>query len=430
MTEPLSTGTTGPLLQRIFSRRMLMAFAMGLTGGLPLLLTGSTLQAWLKNSGANLATLGALSLVGLPYTLKFLWSPLFDQLRLPFLGRRRGWLLATQIFCALVLAVMAQMGLVESENKFILVSFAALVLSFFSASQDIVIDAYRRESMSEDELGLGSSLYVSGYRVGMLISGAGALALADVLSWSQVYLSMAAIMAIGCAVTLFAIEPKEIEIKHPSLKEAVVAPLLDYFKRDGAIICLLFIFFYKVGDQVASNMTMPLYLDLQYTKSEIALIVKGIGFWATILGGILGGVLMLKLSLMRSLWIFGILQMLSTVGFSILSLSGHNLTVLSLVIGFENLTSGLGTAAFAAFMGSLTNIRYTATQYALLSSFMGIPRVIVAAPAGVVAQQTGYTWFFVICTLIALPGLAMIPLLSRNRNQPAEEPREAISSAT
>lgn len=417
-------------LSRIFSRRMLIAFGMGLTGGLPLLLTGSTLQAWLKNSGANLTTLGALSLVGLPYTLKFLWSPLFDQLRLPFLGRRRGWLLTTQLLCALVLVVMSQLDAVESESKFLVISFAALVMSFFSASQDIVIDAYRRESMSEDELGLGSSLYVSGYRVGMLISGAGALALADILSWGQVYLSMGAVMAAGCAVTLFAFEPKEVVITRPSMKEAVIAPLVDYFKRDGAIICLLFIFFYKVGDQVASNMTMPLYLDLKYTKSEIALIVKGIGFWATIGGGILGGIMMLKLSLMRSLWIFGILQMISTLGFSILSVNEHNLTLLGVVIGFENLSSGLGTAAFTAFMASLTNIRYTATQYALLSSFMGIPRVIVAAPAGALAQSTGYTWFFVICTLVALPGMAMIPLLLRNRAQPESEVREAVSSAT
>ncbi|MCK6547792.1 AmpG family muropeptide MFS transporter [Myxococcota bacterium] len=403
------------LLQRIFSRRMIIAFGMGFTGGVPLLLTGSTLQAWLKNSGADLSTLGALSLLGLPYTLKFLWAPLFDQLRLPFLGRRRGWLVATQLLCALALAVMSQLGHVGSADRFALIAGAAFFVTLFSASQDIVIDAYRRESMSDDELGLGSSLYVSGYRVAMLVSGAGALALADVVEWTTVYLAMAALMASGVIVTLLAYEPPEVKVERPSLRDAVVAPLVDYFKRDGAILFLLFIFFYKVGDQVAANMTMPLYLDLQYTKSEIALIVKGIGFWATILGGVLGGVAMLKLGLMRSLWIFGILQALSTLGFSALSLVGRDLQALAVVIGFENLTSGMGTAAFTAFMASLTNLRYTATQYALLSSFMGVPRVIVAAPAGAIAAQTGYTSFFVLCAVVALPGLVMIPWISKNK---------------
>jgi MFS transporter, PAT family, beta-lactamase induction signal transducer AmpG len=396
----------------IFSRRMMVALGMGITSGLPLLLTGSTLQAWLREKGADLSTVGAISLIGLPYTLKFLWSPLFDRFRLPFLGRRRGWLIITQLLAALAIFGMGQIG-GNAELSLTAMFGAAVILAFFSASQDIVVDAYRRESLADEELGLGSSLYISGYRIALLISGAGSLALAEYMSWQNVFAVMAAIMASAALLTLWSEEPPEPESTPHSFREAVVDPFVDFFRRNGAWLFLAFIFLYKVGDQMASNMSMPLYIDHGYSKLEIGAIAKGVGFWATILGGLIGGVLIIRLGTVRALLVFGVLQMVSTAGFTWLNMVEKNNYVLAAVIGFENLTGGMGTAAYAAFMASLTNRRYTATQYALLSSFMGIPRVIAAAPTGWLAEKMGYSSFFMFCTLIAIPGLLMVPKISR-----------------
>ena len=408
--ETIQLGNSMSMWQQMFSKRMLIAFVMGMTAGLPLLLTGSTLQAWLRGEGVDLKTIGFVSLIGLPYTLKFLWAPIFDRFVLGFLGRRRGWLLVVQLILA---AAIALMGISNPTTSLTLLAFAALLVTFFSASQDIVIDAYRRESLSDEELGLGSSLYVNGYRVAMLISGGGALILADMMSWKLVFLLMALIMAISSLSTLWADEPEVTEIPPRTLKESVVDPFIEFFKRDGALWALAFIFFYKVGDQMASNMTMPLYLDLGFSKTEVGAIVKLFGFWATIAGGLLGGGMMLKLGMVRSLVIFGILQMVSTAGFSLLAMVGKNNGLLTAVITFENLSAGMGTAAYAAFMASLANKKFTATQYALLSSIMGVPRVIAAAPTGIMAASMGYVTFFIVCTLVAIPGLLIIAKLSK-----------------
>jgi PAT family beta-lactamase induction signal transducer AmpG len=400
------------LVQKIFSKRMLVAFGLGITGGLPLLLGGSTLQAWMKDLGANLTTIGLVSLIGLPYTLKFLWAPVFDRFVIKPFGRRRGWLFLTQALCAGAIFNLATVGGLEAPSLEV-IAWGALILAFFSASQDIVIDAYRRETLSDEELGLGSSLYVSGYRVALLISGAGSLAIADIYNWQTVFYVMAAIMALGMGLTFWAKEPVVNDAPPVTFKESVIDPFIDFFKRPGAWIFLAFIFFYKVGDQMASNMTTPLYLDLGFSKLEIGAIVKGIGFWTTIIGGLFGGILILKWGLIRSLFIFGILQMVSTAGFSILQWIGKDNLALGVVIGFENITSGMGTAAFTAFLASLTNRRYTATQYALLSSFMGIPRVFVAAPGGKMAESWGYFNFFLVCTFVAIPALFMISKLAK-----------------
>lgn len=396
--------------QQMFSKRMLIAFVMGMAAGLPLLLTGSTLQAWLRGEGVSLSAVGFVSLIGLPYTLKFLWAPIFDRFVPKFLGRRRGWLLMVQVVLATAIALM---GAFNPLNNLAVLAAVAVAVTFFSASQDIVIDAYRRETLSDEELGLGSSLYVNGYRVAMLISGGGALILADHMSWRLVYLLMGVIMGISALSTLWADEPEITDAPPRTLKESVVDPFVEFFKRDGALWALAFIFFYKVGDQMASNMTMPLYLDIGFTKTEIGAIVKLFGFWATIAGGLLGGGMMLKLGMVRSLVIFGILQMVSTAGFSLLAMVGKDNGLLTAVITFENLSAGMGTAAYAAFMASLANKKFTATQYALLSSLMGMPRVLAAAPTGVMAASMGYTSFFVFCTLIAIPGLLMIGKLSK-----------------
>lgn len=393
----------------IFSRRMLVSLLMGFASGLPLAMTGGTMQAWLTESGVDLTTIGIFGLVGVPYSLKFLWAPLFDRFSIPLLGRRRGWLVLSQVFLVAALAVMAAQD--PSSNP-LMFAIMALFVAFFSASQDIVIDAYRREDLDDDELGMGSSLYINGYRIAMLVSGGGALAIAQWSSWSTCYLAMAAVAAISIPITLLTPEPKVDVLPPQSFKESVIEPFVEYFKREGALIMLLFILLYKLGDTMASSMSMPFYLKLGFEKAEVGAIVKGFGFWATIIGGLFGGGMILKIGINRALYVFGVLQMVSTAGFAILAILGKSLVALSAVIAFENLTAGMGTAAFAAFMGSLTNKRFTATQYALLSSIMGIPRIFTGIPAGWIADNFGWLPLFITCTLIAIPGLALLPLFA------------------
>lgn len=393
-----------PLLRTVFSPRMLVALLMGFSCGLPLLLTITVLQAWMKDAGVDLTVIGLMALVGLPYTLKFLWAPLFDRYRLPFLGRRRGWLLCMQM--ALLLAI-AGLGLADPRIPW-MVALAALLVTFFSASQDIIVDAYRREDLSDAELGLGSSLYINGYRVGMLLASGGGLILADHVSFAVVYLIMAACMLPGLLTTLLAPEPEIATGMPATLRAAVIEPLIEYFSRVDAVWVLAFILFYKLGDTMASAMTIPFYLDIGFSKTEIGAVVKLFGFWATIGGSLAGGVLMLRLGINRSLWLFGVLQAVSTAGFAVLARIGYSLAGLSAVIAFENFSGGMGTAAYAAFMASITNKRFTATQYALLSSLMGVPRVLASAPTGWMAETMGWEWFFIFCTLIALPGLLLL----------------------
>jgi MFS transporter, PAT family, beta-lactamase induction signal transducer AmpG len=389
----------------IFSVRMLVALVMGFSCGLPLLLTLSVLQAWMKKEGVDLSVIGLMALVGLPYTLKFLWAPFFDRFTLPFLGRRRGWLLTAQL--CLFFSIVA-LGLTDPGKRAWVVALIAFLVTFFSASQDTVVDAYRREDLPDEELGLGSSLYINGYRMGMLVASGGGLIIADYIPFSMVYMIMALCLLPGVATTLLAREPEVFQGKPKTLREAVAAPLVEYFSRKGALWVLAFILFYKLGDTMAAAMTTPFYLDIGFTMTEIGTVVKLFGFWATVGGSLLGGVLMLRLGINRSLWIFGVLQALSTAGFALLATLGARVTVLSAVVAFENLSAGMGTAAYAAFMAGITNKRFTATQYALLSSLMGVPRVLAAAPTGFLVERTGWTVFFLVCTFIALPGMLLL----------------------
>jgi PAT family beta-lactamase induction signal transducer AmpG len=397
-------------LRAAFSGRMLIALLMGFSSGLPLLLTGSVLQAWLKDGGIDLTRIGLFALAGLPYTLKFLWSPLFDRYALP-LGRRRGWMALMQLSVAgaLLLLSMTQ----PAADHLWLVMLAGLLVTFFAASQDIVIDAYRRESMAESELGLGSALYVNGYRVGMLLAGGGGLILADWMSFEAMYRLMAVFMAACVVVTLLAPEPPLPEGRPRNLREAVVMPFRDYFSRDGAWLILAFILLYKLGDTMASAMTTPFYLDLGYSKTEIGAVVKLFGFWATLAGGTLGGLWILRAGMHRALWLFGFGQMISTFGFVVLAQLPPSEVALAAVVAIENLTAGMGTAAFVGFMAALTDRRFTATQYALLSSLMGVPRVLLSAPTGWLAQTMGWSGFFLLCVLIAIPGLLMLRWVTR-----------------
>lgn len=393
------------IINVLLSRRMVVALIMGFASGLPLRLTLDVLKAWMTVDGVDLTVIGIMSLVGLPYTVKFLWAPFMDRFTLPFLGRRRGWLLIAQI--ALICSI-AGLGFTNPGQNPWIVAFAAFIVTFFSASQDIVVDAYRREDLSDEELGLGSALYINGYRIGMLLAGGGGLIMADHMSFTMVYLIMAVCLLPAIITTLLTPEPKVTAGVPKSMKEAVVGPLVDYFSRNGAILILAFILLYKIGDSMASAMTIPFYLDIGFSMTEIGKVGQFFGFGATILGGLIGGVLMLRLKINRSLWVFGFLQAISTAGFAILARIGYNVPALAGVIAFENLSSGMGTAAYVAFMASITNKKFTATQYALLSSLMGVPRVFASAPTGYFAKIFGWESFFIFCTLIAIPGMLLL----------------------
>lgn len=377
---------------------------MGYSSGLPLLLIGSTLQAWMTDSGVDLTTIGFVSLLGLPYTVKFLWSPILDRYKLPFLGRRKGWMF---LFQALLVLAIFSLSLVHPVENIAFVGAIAFMIAFFSASQDIMIDAYRREVLPDDELGLGNSLYVSGYRLGMLVAGAFALFLADQIPWSQVYIVMALCAVPTILFTIIA--PKEGSYVAPNnMREAIVGPLKEFFTREGALIFLLFILLYKVGDQMAGNMTTPFILQIGYTKTDIATVAKTFGMIATIVGGLIGGVILLRVNLKVALVGFGFLQAASTLGFAVLTRLPVSFTSLASVIAFENMAAGMGMAAYGAYMLQLTNKKFTATQYALLSSLMGITRVILPAPTGWMANVMGWEMFFIVCTLMAIPGMLLL----------------------
>jgi PAT family beta-lactamase induction signal transducer AmpG len=355
----------------------------------------------------DLGVIGIFSLVGLPYTLKFVWAPFTDRFTPSSLGRRRGWILPVQIILAMMIGGL---GFADPSESLYAIALLALGVTLFSSSQDTVLDAYRREYLDDEELGLGTAIFINGYRIAMLVSGAGALLLADHVSWDVVYWMMASLMVVGIGTTIFMPEP-EIAVGTPkTFKESVVQPFVEFFKRDGAFLILGFFLFYKIGDSMAAAMTTPFIL-VDYSKTELAMVAKLFGFWATIGGGLLGGIIMLKKGIFNSLWIFGILQAISTAGFSALAIVGHSIPALAAVIAFENLSGGMGTAAFSAYMASLCNKRFTATQYALFTSIMVIPRVIASAPTGYMAKAWGWEAFFIFCAIIAIPGLILLKRL-------------------
>ncbi|MBU0993629.1 MAG: AmpG family muropeptide MFS transporter [Proteobacteria bacterium] len=394
------------ILKSIFSRRMIVALFMGFASGLPLFLTsGSLIQAWMTEEGVDLSLIGLTAFFGLPYTLKFLWAPFLDRFIPPFLGRRRGWLLTFQV---LLMISIAGLGQTDPSKNIYMVALAAFIVTFFSASQDIVADAYRREDLADEELGLGSSMFINGYRIGILLATGGGLILADHMSYSRVYFLMAACMIVGIVTTVLTPEPALPDETPKTLTEAIIAPLVDYFSRNNAILILTFILLYKIGDTMAGAITMPFYLQIGFSKTEVGTIVKLFGFWATIFGSMAGGILMLRIGITKSLWIFGVLQAVSTAGFALMAHIGYSISLLTCVITFENLSAGMGTSAYAAYMASITNKKFTATQYALLTSLMGVPRIFASAPTGFFAEYLGWENFFIFCTLIALPGMLLL----------------------
>ncbi|MEI8173188.1 MAG: MFS transporter [Deltaproteobacteria bacterium] len=390
---------------------------LGFASGMPLALTGSTLTAWMVTEGVDIKTIGLYSLVGLPYAFKFLWSPLMDRYVPPFFGRRRGWMMITQV--ALIITISA-MGFFNPSSMPILLATMAVALAFFSASQDIVLDAYRTEYLRPEERGAGSGVWIMGYRIAILVSGAVALILSDYISWKTVYVIMGLMMIIGCIATYVAPEPLKtnpgIERIEPpkSLHDAVFLPFIEFFRRPGALEILLFIILYKLGDIAASQMTTPYILQhIGFSRTELGAIYKGFGMAATIAGTLVGGAIMTKWNMKTSLFVFGVLQGVSTLIFIILEFTGRKLWALSLVIGVENFSGGMGTAAYTALLMGLCNKKFTATQYALLSSLMAVGRYITGAPTGYLVDAVGWVMFFVICTALAAPGLLILVRYNR-----------------
>jgi PAT family beta-lactamase induction signal transducer AmpG len=393
------------LLNAFANRRIFFVLLLGFSSGIPLALTGSTLQAWMTTEKVDLAVIGVFSLVGLPYTIKYLWSPLMDRFVPPFLGRRRGWILLTQAALFLVIAAMAFSA--PKAHPGILAMLAFLV-SFCSASQDIVVDAYRTEILLPEELGPGAGVHILGYRVAMLTSGAVALILADRMPWRLVYLLMAGSLAVGMAASLMAPEPELPERRPRSLREAVIEPFLEFFSRPGAAGILLFIVFYKLDVVMATALTTPFLLELKFSMTDIGAVTKGLGMASTIAGTLAGGAVVARAGMKASLWLFGVLQSVSTLTFFALAHLGHHYPMMVAAIGLENLCSGMGTAAYAAFLMSLCDRRFTATQYALLTSLMAVTRVIVGAPTGFLAKAYGWETYFIACALAAIPGLLFL----------------------
>ncbi len=388
------------------NRRVLSLLGLGFSSGLPLALTGTTLQAWLSSENVDLQIIGVFSLVGLPYTLKVLWAPFLDRFTLPWMGRRRGWILFWQFALAVNLLII---GLLSPAAMPWAVGFMAMAIAFSSASQDIVIDAYRADVLKEKELGAGAATTVVGYRVALLISGALALILSDQLSWRTVYALMAALMLLNGLVTYLAPEPEERPIAPQTLKEAIWGPLRSYFQRSGAVEMLCFIMVFKLADAIAGTMTTPFLLDIGFSRTDVGTVNQAFGLISTIAGTLAGGGIIARIGINRSLWIFAFLQAFSNLAFAGLALMGPHYPAMVAAIGIENVCGGMGTAAFIAFMMSLCDKRFTATQYALLTSFMAVSRVIAGVPTGFMANALGWPMFFTVSVLGAVPGILLLP---------------------
>lgn len=410
------------------NRRMLICVLTGFSSGLPLYLLLNLVPAWLKTEGLSLKAIGAFALIQFPYTWKFVWSPFLDRYALPLLGRRRGWMGLTQL---LLLAAIAWLGSLSPTSELGLVVGLTALIAFLSATQDIVLDAYRRELLPEIELGIGNAIHVNAYKLAGLVPGSLSLVLADHLPWSQVFLVTALFMAPGLAMTLTVREPAAAAGAPRTLRDAVVEPFREFFGRHGlrsALVVLAFIFLYKLGDSLCTALATPFYLDMGFTKTEIGLVAKNAGLWPSVIGGLLGGLWMIRLGINRALWVFGVVQWLAIYGFAWLAWLGPGesdtarLTVLAVVIGLEALGVGLGTTAFVAYMARTTHPAYTATQLALFTSLMAVPRTFINASAGWLVEFLGWFDFFMLCGVLAVPGMLLLVKVA-----PWHAPRESAS---
>lgn len=411
--------------QLLVHKRMMICLLNGFTAGLPMYFLAQLIPAWLRSEQVDLKTIGFFGLVMLPYSFKYLWAPILDTYVPPFLGRRRGWMMISQIAIAVC---MIALGIFKPQIDIQLILYVSLGIGFFGATQDIVLDAYRRELLDDDELGLGNAYYANAYRVSGFIPGGLGLILADYTPWPMVFFIIAAFMAVGIFQTLW-IKEVETEITPPAgIKEAVIEPFKEFFTRDGVksgLLVLSFIFFYKFGDVVATSLITPFYLDVGFSKTVIGTVAKVVGLWSMIIGGTLGGMLMFKIGINKSLWIFGFIQMASILGFAALNEIGPNEYALGVVVAFEYIGVGLGSAALMAYIAKSTNKNFTGTQLALLTSLFSIPKSFSGIISGVLVEgvskedgffytllgQTsgvGYTNYFFICTALAIPGMLLL----------------------
>ena len=396
----------------LLNRRMLICIFTGFASGMPLYLLISLVPAWLRTEGVGLKEIGFFALIGLPYTWKFLWSPLLDRYQLSLFsykfGLRRSWMFATQIL--LVLAIAA-LGFFDPTTQIWTIAWLCLAIAFLSATQDIVLDAYRRQILPDQELGLGNSIHVNAYRIAGLIPGSLSLILADTLPWQQVFMITAAFMFVGIGLTISIAEPKA-HLRHPTtLQKAIVDPFKEFFSRPGikqASLILAFMLLYKLGDSMATALATPFYLDMGFSLTEIGFIAKHAALWPMIIGGILGGILMLKIGINRALWLFGLVQIISILGFAVLANIGEGLLLLGLVIGFEYLGVGLGTAAFVAFIARSTHPAFAATQLALFTALTAVPRTVASSVTGIIVEGVGWENFFYLCTALAIPGMLLL----------------------
>ncbi len=394
------------------NRRILICVFLGFTSGLPLFILLSLMQAWLAKSGLNIKTLGLFALVMFPYTWKFLWSPLMDRFHFGKLGRRRGWMLLTQIGLFFGIGIM---GMLDPLTQVPLIAMTAALLAFLSASQDIAIDAFRREILPEQEMGLGSAVYVNAYKLSGIVPGALSLVLADILPWPTVFWITAAFMLPGLLCTLWVREPIIHGVQPQTLREAIVQPFWEFIHRAGwgnAVWVLVFIFLYKLGDSMATALATKFYIDLGFSMTQIGAVSKTVSLWASVVGGIAGGVWMVKLGINRGLWVFGFIQAIAILGFAGLAQIGANTVMLAIVIALEAFGVGLGTVAFVAYIMRETDPRYTATQFALFTSLMAVPRTFINSIVGYIVADIGWVNFFILCFILALPGMLLLPKIA------------------
>jgi MFS transporter, PAT family, beta-lactamase induction signal transducer AmpG len=400
------------MLKVFRSGKMAAILMLGFASGFPLYLTSRTLQAWMTVAGVNLTAIGFFSLVSLPYSLKFLWSPLIDRFGLPFLGRRKGWLFVTQVALA---ATIAAMIFQRPSQVLQLLAINAFIIAFLSATQDIVIDAYVTDISDASEVGAASGVKVLGYRIAMIATGGGALVIADFMSWQTVYFLMGVLMLILAAISTRVREPVLRDRPPASINEAVRMPLADFFARSGTARgtwILAFILLYRLGDSMINNMTTPFLLQAGFSQTDIGVIQGGVGLFATITGVLAGGLVIARIGINRSLWVFGILQAASNFAYLVLAYVGREYAVMVAAIVIENVCYGLATAALVGFIMSLCNPRFSATQYALLSSLIAVGRDVIASPSGSIAEKLGWPAFFLISIIAAIPGMLLLPLFA------------------
>lgn len=402
------------VLRALKTKRMFVILLLGFSSGLPLMLGYSTIKVWLRREGIDLSTIGYIGWVTIPYSINFIWAPLLDRFEILRFGRRKSWMLFAQVALALSIAGL---GLFNPSESLGMVVVMGILISFFSATQDVAIDAYRREILPDKELGIGAAIHVYGYRTAMLVTSGLGLWVVDPetlgFSFGESFFMIAGFMLIGISASLFCSEPTEHQKRPQNLKETVVDPFVDFLQRRGAIPILLFIFFFKFGDAIAGSMLNPFYVDIGFSNSDIAEVAKTFGFFSSMAGLFIGGSLIFRFGILKSLWVYGILQALSTASFAVLSVAGDNYGLFAGVVAFEDLSSGMGTAGLVAYMSGLTNKAFTATQYALLASLASLARTFFSGFAGEIVEAVSFTYFFILGSVFAIPGLVFLYIVTR-----------------